>query len=128
VINNIVLVFVGSGLGGVLRYTISKFLTTNSGFPIGILLANLIASFTIGLLLVIGSQRFPSSERLYVLLAIGFCGGLSTFSSFAADNVQFLKSKELLLFFLNSSITFVGCLLAVWIGINLGRHILNNFS
>jgi CrcB protein len=128
VINNIVLVFVGSGLGGVLRYTISKFLTTNSGFPIGILLANLIASFTIGLLLVLGSQRFPSSERLYVLLAIGFCGGLSTFSSFAADNVQFLKSKELLLFFLNSSITFVGCLLAVWIGINLGRHILNNFS
>ena len=124
-ISNIVLVFVGSGLGGVFRYGISKLLTTNSGFPIGILASNLLASFLIGLILVLGSQRIPSSEKLYILIAIGFCGGLSTFSSFAADNVQFLESRELLMFFLNSSISFVGCLLAVWIGIYLGRYFLN---
>jgi len=125
-ISNIVLVFVGSGLGGVFRYGISKLLTTNSGFPIGILTSNLIASFLIGLLMVLGSQRIPSSERLYLFIAIGFCGGLSTFSSFASDNYQFLESKELLLFFLNSSINFMGCLVAVWIGSYLGRYFLSD--
>lgn len=88
-------VFLGSGLGGVVRYSIS--LASRglfSAFPIGTLVSNLLGMFLIGyLFLILTEGSFPWRE----FILIGFLGGLTTFSTFGNDTVLlFLEGKPFL--------------------------------
>jgi len=84
---NYLLVFIGGGLGSLLRYEISRQLPTpTGGFPWATLLANLLACLVLGLgLAAVAKSSLPPQHRL--LLLTGFCGGFSTFSTFSAEVV-----------------------------------------
>ena len=87
-------VAIGGALGAIVRYYFYKFLPKPVGFPLATFTVNMIASFILGFLIgLFEVQRtFPSNLKL--ALATGFCGALSTFSTFVADDYV-LIFKEL---------------------------------
>lgn len=79
----VMLVFVGGALGAVLReFVMLAVPVLADGFPLDILVANLVAAFVLGVVATLHSRR-AVSDGGYVLVGTGICGGLSTFSSFA---------------------------------------------
>ena len=120
---NIIYVALGAAAGGVARYLTSLVITPEQGaFPWATFMVNIIGSFIIGVLLVLYSER-SANEPLRLLLAVGFCGGLTTFSTFSAETMQlFQMQKELLAFaYIGSSV--VGSLGATYCGYVMMRSI-----
>lgn len=116
----ILFVFLGGGLGSVLRYLISKGLNTNTAaIPFGTFAVNIIGSLLIGLILGISAKGNVLTQNQTILLATGFCGGFTTFSAFAYENQQFLKSGDFLSFALYTIGSFILGFLAVFLGLFL---------
>ena len=84
-------VFIGGGVGSMMRYLVGKCLSTSaSGFPWSTFTVNVVGCFLIGLLTAwIARQSLSADIRL--LLVVGFCGGFTTFSTFANESVQMLQ-------------------------------------
>ena len=119
-----ILVFIGGGFGSVLRFVIGKYLnSTASGIPYGTFLANILGSLLIGIILGLAAKNSTLSQSQTVLLATGFCGGFTTFSTFAYENHVFLKSGDFTSFALYTIASFVIGFLAVFIGLYLVKYI-----
>jgi CrcB protein len=79
----VIFVFCGGALGAMLREFLMLLVPQDSrGFPLDILVANLVASFLLGLVAGLHSRK-GASDEVYALIGTGMTGGLSTFSSFA---------------------------------------------
>lgn len=114
------LVFVGGGFGSVLRYIIGKYLNNpETGIPFGTFAANILGSLLIGIILGLATKNEALTENHTLLLATGFCGGFTTFSTFAYENHVFLKSGDFLSFALYTVASFIIGFLAVFAGIYL---------
>lgn len=117
---SIFLVFIGGGFGSVLRFLIGKWLNcSENGIPYGTFAANIIGSLLIGIILGLAAKNESISESQTLLLATGFCGGFTTFSSFAYENHVFLKSGDFTSFAFYTIASFVIGFLAVFGGIYL---------
>lgn len=111
----LVLVFVGGGTGSVLRYLAGRLVPatlTSSPFPTAILLVNVLASFVLGAVVGWLMQRSAIGDEVRLLIGVGFCGGLSTFSSFSFDTVVLMQQGRLGAALLNIGLNVVLCLLA----------------
>lgn len=118
----LVLVFVGGGFGSVLRFLIGKYLNnTETGIPYGTFTANILGSLLIGIILSLAAKNTTLSQNQTLLLATGFCGGFTTFSTFAYENHVFLKSGDFTSFALYTIASFVVGFLAVFFGMHLGK-------
>ena len=119
-----ILVFIGGGFGSVLRFVIGKYLnSTETGIPYGTFLANIVGSLLIGMILGLAAKNSSLSQSQTVLLATGFCGGFTTFSTFAYENHVFLKSGDFTSFALYTMASFVIGFLAVFLGLYLVKYI-----
>ena len=119
-VKQVLLVFAGGGIGSVLRYLICKYLnSTDSGIPYGTFAANVIGSLLIGIILGLAVKQNTLSENQILFLATGFCGGFTTFSTFAYENHLFLKSGDFTSFALYTIASFIVGFLAVFGGIYL---------
>jgi CrcB protein len=119
-----ILVFIGGGFGSVLRFVIGKYLnSTETGIPYGTFLANIVGSLLIGMILGLAAKNSTLSQSQTVLLATGFCGGFTTFSTFAYENHVFLKSGDFTSFALYTMASFVIGFLAVFLGLYLVKYI-----
>jgi CrcB protein len=117
---NLLLVFVGGGFGSVLRYLIGKYLnSTETGIPYGTFAANIIGSLLIGIILGMALKNNALTQSHTLLLATGFCGGFTTFSTFAYENHVFLKSGDFTSFAIYTIASFVVGFLAVFAGMYL---------
>ena len=121
------LVAVGSGIGGVLRFLVSGLVARTAGevFPLGTLTVNLLGSFVIGLFLALTGPdgRLLVDPRLRQAFTLGVCGGFTTFSSFSMQTLALLQDGEWGLAAVNVVASVVLCLLAVWAGWELGSWI-----
>ncbi|WP_158844414.1 fluoride efflux transporter CrcB [Algibacter sp. L1A34] len=113
-------VFIGGGLGSVIRYLIGKFLNNyGNGIPYGTFLANILGSLLIGIILGLAAKNDNLSQNQTLLLATGFCGGFTTFSTFAYENHMFLKSGDFTSFAIYTIASFIVAVLAVFFGMYL---------
>ena len=88
-------VTIGSAIGGLLRYTITRWtMPISSGFPIGTVLINVLGSFVIGYFgtLTLESGRFPASNNARLFVMVGLCGGFTTFSSFSLQTFDLMRA------------------------------------
>lgn len=122
---NILLIFLGCGIGGLLRYWVSNLSYTflNRNFPYGTLIVNVSGSFFIGLFLAIIIGRFNNATILKLLLLTGLLGGYTTFSSFSIETFNLIQSGHLFSAFLNIFLSIALCLLGVWMGLILGGQL-----
>jgi len=87
------MVFIGGGLGSVMRYgTALLFQSYDLKFPWATLVANALAAVVIGVLYALDIKLTQSSW--WLLGAVGFCGGLSTFSTFGLETVQLYQQGQ----------------------------------
>ncbi|MDH7911219.1 fluoride efflux transporter CrcB [Winogradskyella sp. SYSU M77433] len=116
----IILVFIGGGFGSVLRFIIGKWLNSNeTGIPYGTFAANILGSLLIGIILGLAAKNDSLSQNQTLLLATGFCGGFTTFSTFAYENHVFLKSGDFMTFAIYTIASFIVGFLAVFLGMYL---------
>jgi CrcB protein len=116
----LLLVFLGGGFGSVLRYLIGKYLNNvETGIPYGTFAANIIGSLLIGIILGLAAKNNTLSQSQTLLLATGFCGGFTTFSTFAYENHVFLKTGDFTSFAIYTVASFVVGFLAVFLGMFL---------
>lgn len=116
------LVFIGGGFGSVFRYLIGKYLNSeSSGIPFGTFLANVLGSLIIGIILGLAAKNESLTQSQTLLLATGFCGGFTTFSTFAYENHEFLKNGDFFHLGLYTILSFVVAILAVFLGMYASR-------
>lgn len=118
----ILLVGLGGFFGSALRYGVALWSQKwIEGFPGGTLLVNLIGSLLIGLLVGLSLKQ---GQQGYSLLAIGFCGGFTTFSSFALENIRLIKAEQWTLAIGYASVSLIGAVACCAVGIWIGNKIL----
>jgi CrcB protein len=119
------LVFIGGAIGSLWRFWWSGLIARRFGetFPFGTLLVNIVASTALGLLsgllLHMGDRHLATA--LQQLLAVGVCGGLSTFSSFSLQTWNLLREQRWLAAILNILVSTALCFAGVSIGWQLAR-------
>lgn len=114
----------GGAFGTVARYYVADRIgaAMNSGAA-GIFVVNVTGSFAIGLFLALGEDRFSWSHETRVLVAAGFLGGYTTFSTLAWQTFRLTEGREVGLAALNVVGSVVAGLLAVWAGAALARSV-----
>ena len=117
---NYFLVAIGGALGSVARFWCSGFAARQIGewFPWGTLIVNVVGSFIIGAFAALSATEGPffirSETRVFVM--VGLCGGFTTFSSFSLQTFALWREGEWFWAGANCVLSFVLCLLAVWLG------------
>ncbi len=121
----ILFVAIGGGVGSVTRYLTSVWAAERFGvaFPYGTLLVNVVGCYLIGLFMVLATERFMLPAHWRLLVASGFLGGLTTFSSFGYETLKLVQDGELLPAVQNVAANLFTGLAATWIGIISGRSL-----
>ena len=118
----ILFVFIGGGVGSVLRYGLSPLIgrSVSTAFPVPTLLVNILGCLLIGLFYAF-SERWNMSSEIRLLLTVGLCGGFTTFSTFSNEALSLLKSGLYVWFICYILLSVVLGLLAAFAGYRLGH-------
>ena len=107
----------GSALGGVARYLLGTAIQKPGHFPWGTLLVNVLGSFAVGFVLRLATDTTHVGPEARAFLAVGFCGGFTTFSTFEYENHALLEDGLWLTAAANVALSLFVGLLAVRLGI-----------
>ena len=124
-LRTILLVGLGSAGGGILRYLAGRWIHTiiPTSFPIGTMVVNILGCFIIGLVYCIFSKNTTMDSNLQLLLATGFCGGFTTFSSFMHENYAMIENGNFIQVAIYTGLSIILGLLALYFAIYLCKHI-----
>ena len=119
-LKSFLLVGLGGALGSMSRYGVARMLSgIQASFPIATFVVNIIGCFILGLFLGFLEKNQLVKSHLMLFLAVGFCGGFTTFSAFAYENHIFLKAGDFTSFAMYTIASFVVGFLAVFLGMFL---------
>jgi CrcB protein len=116
---------IGAIVGASSRYFVGRAVAraVTASFPYGTLLVNMVGSFVLGLFLVWATERALPDPRWRLMIAIGFCGSYTTFSSYAFESFSLFEQGHYLLFAYNVVANNLLCLAAVLAGAMVARAI-----
>lgn len=119
----VLLISLGAVLGANLRYFIAQYVAriVPSDFPYGTLVINISASFVLGFFMIWTTQRVLADPRWRLFAAVGFCGGYSTYSSYAFETFALFEKGQLAPAIWNILATNGICFIAVILGAALAR-------
>jgi CrcB protein len=120
---NYLWIAVGAVVGACARYFLSSFVARHFStvFPYGTVLINLTGSFLLGFFLIYSTERVLLDPRWRLMVAVGFCGSYTTFSSYAFESFALMEQGQWLLVGMNILMSNVLCLAAVLAGAALAR-------
>ena len=115
-------IMMGGALGALARFYLSGILPVYKEFPIGTLLVNSVASLILGYLygLMFWGIDVPADWRTF--FGTGFCGALSTFSTFSYETFSLLREREYLIAGLNIAANVIITITLVFAGFILARR------
>lgn len=119
----LVLIFLGSGFGGVLRYALSGWVQRlgDGTFPAGTLVVNVAGCLLIGFVSAACAGRILVREEYRIAMIVGILGGFTTFSAFGIETFAFLNDGQFLRAAANVGLSVVFGLAAVWAGYRLAE-------
>lgn len=119
----VLFVGLGGAAGSMLRYLTSVVTLKyySASFPLATLVVNVVGCFLAGLIFGSITQETADAQNLRVLLLTGFCGGFTTFSAFALENVRLMNSGNLSTAIVYTVVSLVAGLLAAWLGLSVVR-------
>lgn len=115
----------GAIAGANARYFLSRWAakSLSPAFPYGTLIINVTGSMLLGFFLIWTSERVLADPRWRLMIAIGFCGAYTTFSSYAFETMYYFEQGHWLLFAANILANNILCLAAVLAGAALARAV-----
>jgi fluoride exporter len=118
-IKQFALIGLGGGIGSIARYLCQKWFSENypQPFPWGTFIVNLSGCFLIGIIYAATEKTSVLSPQLRLLLITGFCGGFTTFSTFAFENMNLLRTGDTIYFLIYTIGSVVLGICAVFAGI-----------
>lgn len=119
----IALIGFGGMLGSISRYLMSEYITEQfpNAFPFGTFAVNVIGCLLIGLFYGLSERHEWLTPEWRVFLTAGFCGGFTTFSTFAIENMALLETSRYLVFGLYTAGSVIIGILAVILGIVIAK-------
>ncbi len=121
---NVLAIFIGGGLGSLSRYAVSVLLKMYSmDFPVATLTVNIIGSLILGFAAALFWRETHLHPTLKLAITVGFCGGLTTFSTFSWETFELIKNGEWVLALLYTLISVLACVLAVSSGVFLAKYV-----
>lgn len=121
---DILFVGLGGGIGSIMRFLTSRItarLVAAQWLFLGTLATNLIGCFLIGILSGWMLSHMPDNQPFRLLFIVGFCGGYTTFSTFALENYRLIEMNQWGIFLLYLLASVVLGIIAVWLGMKIVR-------
>jgi fluoride exporter len=125
-VSSFLLVGIGGFFGSIARFVTSRSIDAklNSIFPYGTFAVNIIGSFLVGFVIAWASKKIDGGENIRLLFATGFCGGFTTFSAFAFENLNLVQQRAPGTAILYISVSLIAGVLAAHAGMSLGKSLL----
>lgn len=122
-IKSVLIVFLGGGIGSIFRYLTSVFTQKyiQQSFPWATFFVNIVGCLIVGILVgLFTKQQIPNAD-LKLLFITGFCGGFTTFSAFALENIKLFQSGNSFLALLYIALSLILGVFAVWTGMMITK-------
>ena len=117
-------VAVGGAVGALSRYGVDRAIEQRAAaaFPLSTFVINMTGCFVVGFVIAAVVDRRNAPEWIRAALVVGFCGGYTTFSTFAQETLDLVESHDVAIALLNVGASVVVGVLAVLAGARVGRH------
>ena len=116
-LKEIIVVFIGGGIGSILRFLFNKIeIVSENNFPYSTFISNFLGCFILGLVLGYFIKSENPNSVMFVFLTVGLCGGFTTFSSFSYENLQLLQNGEILTFLIYLLGSLMAGIISVYVG------------
>ena len=120
---SLIAVGLGGGIGAIIRYLIS-IIPYESRFPLHTFITNILGAVIIGFIIGLIDTEVISLKHHALFWKTGFCGGLTTFSTFSFETLKMIEEERVLLAIIYISFSVVMCILGVYLGRTISKFII----